>query len=56
MKDSLPDMPRLVYYEDRVLEAIAREKQLKGWKRVKKEVLIKSINETWKDLSAGWSQ
>jgi putative endonuclease len=27
--------------------AIAREKQLKGWKRVKKEALINTINPEW---------
>ena len=49
---------RLVYYEqyDSILDAITREKQIKGWKRVKKEALIRSINEKWKDLSAGWYQ
>jgi predicted GIY-YIG superfamily endonuclease len=37
---------RLVYWEsfDDVLKAINREKQLKGWRRAKKIVLIESIN------------
>ncbi len=47
---------RLVYYEsfDDVGKAILREKQLKGWIRAKKIVLIKSQNPTWLDLSEGW--
>ena len=47
---------RLVYYEtfDDVRKAILREKQLKGWIRAKKIVLIKSRNPTWLDLSEGW--
>jgi putative endonuclease len=47
---------RLVYYEsfDDVAKAIAREKQLKGWIRLKKIALIKSINPTWLDLSEGF--
>jgi len=42
----------LVYYEmtTDVREAIKREKQLKGWLRVKKIALIESINPAWKDL------
>jgi putative endonuclease len=47
---------RLVYYETLgdVRKAILREKQLKGWIRGKKIVLIKSRNPTWLDLSEGW--
>jgi putative endonuclease len=32
--------------------AIAREKQLKGWRRDKKLALIRSTNPTWKDLAS----
>ena len=32
-------------------EAIAREKQLKGWRRQKKETLISSQNPQWEDLA-----
>ena len=48
----------LVYYETTtdVQAAIAREKQIKGWKRYKKVALIESVNPRWKDLSAGWSE
>ena len=47
---------RLVYYEDygEVLEAIAREKQIKGWRRARKVDLIESTNPRWRDLSEGW--
>ena len=47
---------RLVYWEKfkQVGMAIAREKQLKGWTRVKKMQLIVSTNPTWDDLAAGW--
>jgi putative endonuclease len=47
---------RLVYFE--VLEdpesAIHREKQLKGWLRVKKVSLIEKKNPDWKDLGENW--
>ncbi|MBI2444267.1 MAG: GIY-YIG nuclease family protein [Candidatus Magasanikbacteria bacterium] len=47
---------RLVYYEHHtdVNEAIAREKQLKRWRREKKERLIKAVNPGWRDLSEEW--
>jgi putative endonuclease len=51
-------MDRLVYYEvfGDVRMAISREKQLKGWSRIKKIGLIVSINPTWKDLSEEWGK
>jgi putative endonuclease len=51
-------MTRLVYYEtySDVRDAIAREKQIKGWLRSKKIVLIESTNPQWKDLSEEWSK
>ena len=47
------DVERLLYWEsyDDVHKAIAREKQLKGWRRRKKVVLIESVNPHWLDLS-----
>ena len=44
---------RLVYVEsfDRADEAIAREKQLKRWKRDWKIELIERDNPEWRDLS-----
>jgi len=47
---------KLVYYEETnyINNAIAREKQLKGWLREKKIALIESFNPSWEDLSKGW--
>lgn len=44
----------LVYVEvfGDIRAAIAREKQIKGWLRIKKMALIESVNPHWKDLSA----
>jgi putative endonuclease len=46
----------LVYYaaSNDVHEAIAQEKQIKGWIRSKKLALINQFNSTWKDLSMEW--
>jgi len=43
----------LVYFEacGEIETAIAREKQLKGWRRSKKIKLIESLNPEWNDLS-----
>ncbi|MBB3123356.1 putative endonuclease [Mesoflavibacter sabulilitoris] len=43
----------LVYYEhfNNVEIAITREKQIKGWLRVKKENLINSFNPNWEFLN-----
>ena len=45
----------LVYYEqtELVFSAIAREKQLKSWKRDWKIRLIQSMNPEWKELYDG---
>lgn len=45
----------LVYYEvtEDVNSAIAREKQLKGWRREKKDSLIDKMNKERKDLYEG---
>ncbi len=50
------NVDRLVYCEDwgNIRDAIAREKQIKGWLRKKKVALIESKNPGWKDLSADW--
>ena len=47
------NLHKLVYYEctENVHSAIAREKQLKGWTRAKKNALINSVNPNWNDLS-----
>ena len=50
------NLTRLVYYEQFVYPdaAIAREKEIKGWRRSKKIRLVESMNPHWRDLSDGW--
>ncbi len=45
---------KLVYFEEysNVDEAIVREKQLKGWSRDKKNILVKTKNPSFEDLSS----
>ena len=47
---------RLVFMEDfsSVYDAIAREKELKGWRRARKIALIEAENPKWHDLSHDW--
>ncbi len=47
---------KLVYYEEHqyIEDAIAREKQIKGWGRKKKLALFREVNPKWQDLSANW--
>jgi putative endonuclease len=47
-----------VYYEQHgwVQNAIAREKQIKRWRREKKTWLIERENPTWEDLAADWGK
>ena len=47
---------RLVYYEvlPTASAAIAREKQIKSWRRSKKIDLIRSMNPRWTDLAEEW--
>ena len=44
---------KLVYFDSTtdVYSAITREKQLKGWKRERKNALIEEKNPLWEDLS-----
>lgn len=46
---------KLVYLEQytEVNDAIARENQLKGWSRAKKNVLVNGQNPLWNDLMQG---
>jgi len=46
------NVAKLIYFEtfDFVDLAIAREKQIKGYSRIKKITLINSLNIEWKDL------
>src|SRR6202451_2910140 len=47
---------RLVHYEvfHSVGAAIARETEIKKWRREKKVKLIRAKNPTWEDLAEGW--
>jgi len=50
------NLNKLVYFEETrdVLSAISREKEIKKWRREKKNNLVNSINPQWKDLSKDW--
>ena len=43
---------RLVYYEsfNRAPDAIDREKAIKGWRREKKNDLVRTLNPSWRDV------
>ncbi len=45
---------KLVFAESTsdILAAIEREKEIKGWKREKKNKLVETINPNWMDLSS----
>ena len=51
------NVSKLVYFDctTDVKSAIAREKQIKGWTRQKKDDLVKEANPEWEDLSQSWS-
>ena len=50
------NITRLVYYEvfRYVNNALARETEIKKWRREKKVALIARTNPTWEDLAADW--
>ena len=50
------NVTHLVYFESfaEVLDAIAREKQVKAWSRAKKVALVRSQNPKWNDLAKDW--
>lgn len=50
------NIDRLVYFEEHATaeEAIAREKEIKDWRRERRVALIEDRNPTWDDLSAIW--
>jgi putative endonuclease len=47
---------KLVYFEEtsNVWAALEREKEIKKWRREKKNRLVETVNHEWKDLSEGW--
>jgi putative endonuclease len=52
------NLEKLVYFEhfSDIEMAIAREKEIKGWRREKKDKLVMSMNPDWADLSKGWGE
>jgi putative endonuclease len=50
------NLDKLVHFEETqdVTAAIAREKEIKKWRREKKNQLVNKMNPTWKDLSSNW--
>ena len=48
---------KLVYYEETsdIVEALNREKEIKKWRRDKKNRLVKNTNPLWHDLSEDFS-
>jgi putative endonuclease len=50
------NVSRLVYAEEagNVWDAIAREKQIKRWRREKKVALIRTLNPRLRDLAVDW--
>ena len=48
---------KLVYYEQTsdVIGALSREKEIKKWRREKKNRLVVSNNPSWRDLSQDFS-
>lgn len=50
------NVDKLVYFQETsdVRAAITREREIKKWRREKKNQLVFSLNPDWKDLSEGW--
>ena len=50
------NITKLVYFDSitDIRVAIEREKQIKGWTRQKKNVLIEDTNPKWDDLTEKW--
>jgi putative endonuclease len=50
------NIDRLVYFEQlpTAVQAIAREKEIKSWRRSLKVELIDRDNPVWEVLSSGW--
>ncbi len=52
------NVTRLVYFEETsdVRSAIAREKEIKAWRRAKKVALVDATNPGWTNLAASWCE
>jgi putative endonuclease len=50
------NVDKLVYFEETkdVHAALEREKEIKKWRREKKNALVLKDNTEWRDLSEGW--
>jgi putative endonuclease len=50
------NLKKLVYFEqtEDVISAITREKEIKKWRREKKNQLVNKVNAGWEDLSLRW--
>ena len=50
------NVKKLVYFEEtnNIIVAIQREKELKKWRREKKNLLVEMQNKEWKDISDNW--
>ena len=50
------NVKKLVYFEETedINAAIAREKEIKKWRREKKNNLVNGLNPDWRDLSLEW--
>ena len=50
------NITQLVYFEETsdIQAAISREKEIKKWRREKKNKLVISMNPAWLDLSKEW--
>ncbi|MCK5394902.1 MAG: GIY-YIG nuclease family protein [Gammaproteobacteria bacterium] len=50
------NISKLVYFEQTsdIESAITREKEIKRWRREKKNNLVESKNKAWEDLSKQW--
>ena len=50
------NLNKLVYFEETqdIVSAITREKEIKKWRREKKNQLVNRANAEWADLSLRW--
>ena len=50
------NVKKLVYFVEtnNIIEAIQREKEIKKWRREKKNLLVEMQNKEWKDISDNW--
>ena len=50
------NLNKLIYFEETcdINAAINREKEIKKWRREKKDILVNQINPNWQDLSDGF--